>query len=163
MVEEKVRATKEPALANSKAQEIVTRAANADDFQKLAKAEGLEVKTDTNFNTYSFPGSGRGATSQGSIQAKTALMNLKEGEVYKTPVKSGAAYVIFAATKRTEADLTKLPAQRDSIRQSIAFERQREAYDAFIKSTRALYDKEKKIKIYQDRIDKFFASMAPQQ
>jgi peptidyl-prolyl cis-trans isomerase D len=162
-VEEKVRAVKEPALAQAKAQEIVNRASNADEFQKIAKAEGLEVKTDTNFNTYSFPGSGRGGSSPAANQAQAALKNIKEGEVYKTPIKSGVAYVIFAATKRTEPDLTKLPDQRDRIRQDIAAERQREAYDAFIKSTRKRYEQEGKLKVYQDRIDKFFASLAPQQ
>jgi peptidyl-prolyl cis-trans isomerase D len=162
-VEEKVRAVKEPALAQAKAQEIVNRAGNADEFQKIAKAEGLEVKTDTNFSTYSFSGSGRGGNSPAEVQAQAALKNIKEGEVYKTPIKSGVTYVIFAATKRTEPDLTKLPSQRESIRQIIVSARQREAYDAFIKSTRKLYEQQGKLKVYQDRIDKFFASVAPQQ
>jgi peptidyl-prolyl cis-trans isomerase D len=162
-VEEKVRAVKEPALAQAKAQEIVNRAGNADEFQKIAKAEGLEVKTDTNFNTYSFSGSGRGGNSPAGVQAQAALKSIKEGEVYKTPIKSGVTYVIFAATKRTEPDLTKLPSQRESIRQTIVSARQREAYDAFIKSTRKLYEQQGKLKVYQDRIDKFFASVAPQQ
>jgi peptidyl-prolyl cis-trans isomerase D len=162
-VEEKVRAVKEPALAQAKAQEIVNRATNADDFQKIAKAEGLEVKTDTNFSTYSFSGSGRGGSSPAANQAQAALKNIKEGEVFKTPIKSGIAYVVFAATKRTEPDLTKLPSQRERIRQEIASERQREAYDAFIKSTRKRYEQQGKLKVYQDRIDKFFASAAPQQ
>jgi peptidyl-prolyl cis-trans isomerase D len=162
-VEEKVRAVKEPALAQAKAQEIVNRAGNADEFQKIAKAEGLEVKTDTNFNSYSFSGSGRGGSSPAEVQAKTALKTIKEGEVFKTPIKSGVTYVIFAATKRTEPDLTKLPSQRETIRQSIASERQREAYDAFIKSTRKRYEQQGKLKIYQDKIDKFFASVTPQQ
>jgi peptidyl-prolyl cis-trans isomerase D len=162
-VEEKVRAVKEPALAQTKAQEIVNRASNADDFQKIAKAEGLEVKTDTNFSNSSFSGSGRGGSSPGANQAQAALKNIKEGEVFKTPIKSGITYMIFAATKRTEPDLTKLPSQRESIRQAIASERQREAYDAFLKSTRKSYEQQGKLKVYQDRIDKFFASAAPQQ
>jgi peptidyl-prolyl cis-trans isomerase D len=162
-VEEKVRAVKEPALAQAEAQEIVNRASNADEFQKIAKAEGLEVKTDTNFDSYNFPGSGRSGSSGAEVQARTALKTIKEGEVYKTPIKSGVTYVIFAATKRTEPDLTKLPSQRESIRQTIASERQRKAYDAFLKSTRKRYEQEGRLKIYQDRIDKFFASLAPEQ
>ncbi len=162
-VEEKVRAIKEPALAQAKAQEIVNRSSNADEFQRVAKAEGLEVKTDTNFNTYSFPGSARGGSSPASTQAQTALKTIKEGEVFKTPIKSGISYVIFAATKRTEPDLTKLPAQRDRIREDIASQRQMEAFDAFIKSTRKQYEQQGKLKVYQDKIDKFFASLAPQQ
>jgi hypothetical protein len=104
-----------------------------------------------------------GAGMQASNQARTALMTLKEGEVYKAPIKAGASYLIFAATKRTEADLSKLPAQRDGIRQGIIGERQMATYEAFVKSTRKLYEQQGKIKIYQDRIDKFFSSLAIEQ
>ncbi len=163
-VEDKVRGQKEPTLALAKAQEIVNQAANAADFQKLAKAAGLDVKTDTNFNNYSFPGmaSGRG-NSTASDQAQAALMNIKEGDVYKTPIKSGTSYLIFAATKRTEADLSRLSSQRESLRQGLANERKNAAFEVYIKSTRKLYEQQNKIKIYQDRIDKFFASVAAPQ
>jgi peptidyl-prolyl cis-trans isomerase D len=163
-VEDKIRSEKEPLFAQTKAQEIINQAKNPDDFQRLAKAEGLEVKTDTNFNTYNFPGmASGGAGMQASNQARMALMTLKEGEVYKTPIKVGASYLIFAATKRTEADLSKLPAQRDGIRQSIISERQQVTFEAFVKSARKLYEQQGKIKIYQDRIDKFFSSLATEQ
>ncbi|MCI0665942.1 MAG: peptidylprolyl isomerase, partial [Acidobacteria bacterium] len=162
-VEDKVRSEKEPTLAQSKAQEIVNQASSADDFQKFAKAEGLEVKTDTNFNNYGPAGmpSGGPASQAGNL-ARSVLTNLKDGEVYKTPIKAGASYLIFAVTKRTEADLSKLSTQRESIRENIASERQQQAFEAFIKSTRKLYEQQGKLKIYQDRIDSFFASIPMQ-
>jgi hypothetical protein len=58
--------------------------------------------------------------------------------------------------KRTEADLSKLPEEREGVRQSILGERQGLAYDAFVKAARKRYEEQGKIKIYQDRIDKFF-------
>ena len=162
--EEKVRSEKEPTLALAKAQELVNRANNATEFQQLAKAEGFDIKTDTNFNNYSFPNmSSGGAGAAASNQAQTALLTIKEGEVYKTPIKSGASYLIFAATKRTEADLSKLPSQRESIRKSIVSDRQAAGYEAYIKATRKLYEQQNKIKIYQDKIDKFFVSAAQPQ
>ncbi len=156
-VEDKLRQEKEPTLAQAKAREIVNKATNAAEFERLARAEGLEVKTDTNFNNYSFPGASAGGLQAGN-QARTALYGLKEGEVARNPVKVGTSYLIFAATKRTEADLSKLPAERDSIRQILLNERQSTALEAYLKAVRSSFEKEGKIKIYQDRIDKFFAT-----
>jgi peptidyl-prolyl cis-trans isomerase D len=156
-VEEKLRREKEPAIGQARAQEIVNQSKNIEDFKRVAKAEGLEVKNDTNFNNYSFAGAAAGSLSASS-QARSALMSLKEGEVFKTPIKVGSAYLIFAAVKRTEADLTKLSAERESVRTSIKSEREAAAYEAFIKSARKLYEQKGEIKVYQDRIDKFFAN-----
>ncbi|HKQ74486.1 MAG TPA: SurA N-terminal domain-containing protein [Blastocatellia bacterium] len=165
-VENKYRKEKEPNLAQSRAQEILNQSKNAEDFERLAKAEGMEIKSDTNFNTYSFPGAAQGGL-QASNQARSALTSLKEGEVAKSPIKVGASYLIFAAKKRTEADLSKLAQDREGVRQSILGERQGQAYDAFTKAARKRYEGQNKIKIYQDRIDKFFrdyeAAQAAQQ
>jgi len=165
-VENRYRKEKEPNLAQSRAQELLSQSKNADDFERLAKAEGLEIKSDTNFNTYSFPGAAQGGL-QASNQARAALTALKEGEVAKVPIKVGASYLIFAAKKRTEADLSKLPQEREGVRQALLSERQNQAYDAFSKATRKRYEDQGKIKIYQDRIDKFFkdaeAAQAAQQ
>jgi len=155
-VEDKLRREKEPNLAKSRAQELVAQAKDAADLERLMKADGLDVKKDTNFNTYQFPGAGSGGI-QAQNQARAMMVNLKEGEVSKTPVKVGSAYLIFAATKRTEADLSKLAADREGIRQTLISERQNSAYEVLIKELRKRYDAEGKIKIYQDRIDSFFA------
>jgi peptidyl-prolyl cis-trans isomerase D len=155
-VEDKLRREKEPNLAKSTAQDLVNQAKDAADLERLMKAEGLDVKKDTNFNTYQFPGASGGGL-QAQNQARAVMYTLKEGEVSKTPVKIGSAYLIFAATKRTEADLSKLAADREGIRQSLAAERQNAAYEAFIKEARKRYEADGKIKIYQDRIDSFFA------
>src|SRR5262249_20242072 len=85
-VENKYRQENEPNLAQARAQEILNQSKSAEEFERLAKAEGLEVKNDTNFNTYSFPGAAQGGL-QASQQARSALMSLKEGEVAKAPIK----------------------------------------------------------------------------
>ena len=165
-VENKYRQEKEPTFAQARAQDVLNQSKSVEDFERLVKAEGLEVKTDTNFDNYSFPGSSQGG-SQASNQARTALMALKEGEAAKSPIKIGVSYLIFVAKKRTEADLSKLPQEREGVRQSILSDRQSLAYDAFIKAARKRYEERGEIKIYQDRIDKFFkdaeAAQAAQQ
>jgi hypothetical protein len=165
-VENKYRREKEPNLAQSRAQEILSQSKNADDFERLAKAAGLEIKNDTNFNTYSFPGQSQGGL-QTSNQARAALLSLKEGEVAKAPIKVGASYLIFAAKKRTDADLSKLPQEREGVRQALLGERQNLAFETYTKAARKRYEDQGKIKIFQDRIDKFFkdaeAAQAAQQ
>ncbi len=162
-VENKLRQEKEPNLAQARAQELLNQAKSADDFERLAKAEKLEIKSDTNFNSYAFPGAAAGGL-QAAHQARATLFALKEGEVAKAPIKVGAAYLIFAARKRQEADLSKLAQERESIRQGIIAERQGLVYDAFVKAARKRYADQGKIKIYQDRLDKFFnAALAAQQ
>lgn len=162
MVEDKLRHEKEPDLAKARAQELVNQAKDAADLERLIKAEGLTVKKDTNFNTYQWPGASSGGL-QAQNRANAVMMTLKEGEVSKQPIKVGASYLIFAAVKRTDADLSKLAAERENLRQTLIAERQNIAYDTFIKQTRKQYESQGKIKIYQDRIDKFFASAGAQQ
>jgi peptidyl-prolyl cis-trans isomerase D len=163
-VENKYRQEKEPTFAQARAQEILSQSKSVEDFERLAKAEGLETKTDTNFESYSFPGGSQGGSQ---AQARAALTSLKEGEAAKSPIKVGVSYLIFAVKKRTEADLSKLSQERDVVRQSILTERQSLAFDAFVKAARKRYEEQGKVKIYQDRIDKFFkaaeAAQAEQQ
>jgi peptidyl-prolyl cis-trans isomerase D len=157
-VENKWRDEKEPNVALARAQDIISKAKSVAEFTALCKAEGLEIKTDNNFNNVTFPGAAAGGLQTGQV-ARNALFNLKEGEVVKTPIKYGAAgFMIFVATKRTEADLSKIGGERDSIRQRLISERQSIAYDAYIKAARKRYEDAKKIKIYQDRIDKVLAA-----
>ena len=155
MTEQKLRQEREPNLAQQKAQEFISKSADVTAFQNLLKAEKIDVKTDTNFNTLTAPGSAQGGL-QALQQAQAVARNLKEGEIAKTPIKFGAGYLIFAATKRTDADLSKLPAEREGLRNRLLSLRQGVIFEAFLKSARKRYEAEKLITIYQDRIDDFF-------
>jgi peptidyl-prolyl cis-trans isomerase D len=154
-VEQKLRTEREPDLALKRAQEIAATAKDADDFQRMLKAEGVEIKNDTNFNTYSFPGAASNGL-QVANQARTAASNLKAGEVSRSPIKVGPGYLVFAATKRTEPDLTKLATERQGVRNRLLNQNQQMAYDSFLKAARKKSQDSGKIKIYKDRIDNFF-------
>jgi parvulin-like peptidyl-prolyl isomerase len=157
-IENKWRDEKEPNVALARAQEIANKAKSVAEFTALCKAEGLEVKNDTNFNNLTFPGQSAGGL-QSSAVARNALFALKEGETVKAPVKYGAGgYLIFVATKRIEANMSQIGAEREGIRQRLIGERQSIAYDAYIKAARKRYETAGRIKIYQDRIDKFLAA-----
>ena len=87
------------------------------------------------------------------------LLELKEGEVAKAPMKVGTSYLIFGATKRVEADLSKLSVERSAIRSSLLSERQNAATEAVLKTLRAQYEKDGKLTVYQKELDKFFSQM----
>jgi peptidyl-prolyl cis-trans isomerase D len=151
-VTQKVRGDKEANVARQRAQEIVNQATTAAQFEALAKAEGLDIKKDTNFNSYSFGG------LQAANQGRSLASGLKEGEVCKVPVKVGVSYLMFAATKRKDADMSKLAAERTSYQQRLIGDAQNLAYDSYIKASRKRYEAEKKITIDQPGIDAFLNS-----
>lgn len=157
-VDNVVRRQREQTLVKDTAYAIINQAKNADEFRELAKKNGLEVKTDEN-NLTSYP-----ANSLTLLQQiRAAVTPLKAGEVSKTPLKVGASYLIFAATSRTEPDLSQLASQRAALRQRLASEQGNLAYDAFVKNLRKRYEDQGRVKIYQDRVDTFINSLVPQQ
>lgn len=162
-VEQKYRAEKEPLLARQKAEEILRQATSAADLEARLKAEGLTVTKDNNFETYTFPGVGTGGKGPIVYQARQALLKLQTGKVATAPLKAGAAYLVFGVTNRVDADMAQLPSQRSSIRSTLLSERQSAMAEAIVKSLRAKYEKEGKVKIYQERIDKLFAEATPPQ
>ncbi|MFM8395434.1 MAG: SurA N-terminal domain-containing protein [Acidobacteriota bacterium] len=155
-VEDKLRREKEPVLVKTRAEELLAKATSAAELEQLAKAQGLEVSTDTNFENYRFPGA-TGSRNSNTYQAKQLVQRMKEGEVAKTPLRAGTSYIVFAAKKRVEADLSQLPGQKSMIRSTILGELRNASIDAFIKGLRMRYEKEGKLKIKQELIDKMFA------
>jgi peptidyl-prolyl cis-trans isomerase D len=155
-VEDKLRREKEPVLVKTRAEELLAKATSPAELETLAKAQGLEVSTDTNFDNYRFPGA-TGSRNSNSYQAKQLVQRLKEGEVAKAPLRAGTSYIVYAAKKRVEADLSQLPGQKSMIRSTILGELRNASIDAFIKGLRMRYEKEGKLKIKQELIDKMFA------
>ena len=156
-VEQELRKEREPDVAKQRATEIVTTAKTPAEFASMLKAEGIETKTSTNLDNLQAPGAASGGL-QLLQQARTTVINLKEGEISQIPIKWGAGYLIFAATKRTEPDMSKLTTDREALRTKILQERQMAVYDSYIKAARKRYEQDGSLKIYQDRIDNFLNS-----
>lgn len=162
-VELKYRAEKEPLLAKQRAEEILRQAKSSKDLEQILKAQGFTVSKDNNFETYTFPGVSTGGKAPLVYQARQALLKLQTDQVASTPLKAGTSYLVFGVTNRTDADLAQLPANRSTILSTLLSERQSAISESVIKSLRAKYEKEGKIKIYQERIDKLFAEATPPQ
>lgn len=155
-VEDKLRREQEPLLVKSRAEALLAKATTPAELEQLAKAQGLEISNDTNFDNYRFPGA-TGSRNSSSYQAKQLAQQLKEGEVAKAPLRAGTAYIVYAAKKRVEADLSQMPGQKSMIRSTVLGELRNASIDAFIKGMRMRYEKEGRLKIKQELIDKMFA------
>jgi peptidyl-prolyl cis-trans isomerase D len=59
------------------------------------------------------------------------IYSLKEGEFSKTPIKIDDKWVIVGVTKKTDADMTGLPAQRDTLKQSMISDRQEQLFEDY--------------------------------
>ncbi len=150
---------KEANAAQQKAAEIVNAAKNADEFKALATKAGFEVKTDVNnLTSLPFP------SLQTGSQVKTAVLALKQGEVTKAPIKTGAgSYLIFAATKRTDPDMNKLAEQKTTVKQRLVSEKASMMYDSYIKDIRKKYETGGKLTIDRAKIDAYLNSLSPAQ
>lgn len=154
-IDTKLQREKDVNTVQQKAASYLAKAKTAEEFRALLKADGIEVKTDaSNLVTIPF------ASLQITRQVKTAVLATKQNEAVKAPIKTGAgSYLIFAATKRTEADMSQFPNQKRSIQMQMEGERGSLVYDAYVKAARKRYEDAKKIWVDQKRINQLIDGM----
>ncbi len=158
-VETKLQREKDLNIVQQKANEYLTTAKTADELKALLSKDGIEVKTDAN-NLTGIPFSNFQVTQQ----IRTAVMATKQNEVAKAPIKTGAgSYIVFAATKRTEADMSKFADQKNSIRMRLEGEHGNLVYDAYVKASRKRYEDAGKLWIDNKKINEVIDSLNPNQ
>ena len=158
-VETKLQRDKDLNIVQQAASEYLTKAKTADEFKALLTKAGIEVKTDAN-NLTGVPFSNFQVTNQ----IRTAVMATKQNEVAKAPIKTGAgSYIVFAATKRTEADMSKFTDQKSSLRMRLEGERGNLVYDAYVKAARKRYEDAGKLWIDKKKIEEAINSLNPNQ
>ena len=154
-IETKIQRDKDVNAVQQKAASYLAKAKTADELKALLKADGIEAKTDTN-NLVGIPFSSLQVTQQ----VKTAVLATKQNEVAKAPIKTGAGtYLIFAATKRTEPDMSKFAEQKRALRMQLEGERGSMVYDAYVKAARKRYEDANKIWVDRKRIDQLIDSI----
>ena len=154
-IETKLQREKDVNAVQQKAAAYLAKAKTAEELKALLKADGIEAKPDGN-NLAGIPFSSLQITQQ----IRTAVLATKENEVVKAPIKTGVGtYLIFAATKRTEAEMSKFADQKRSIRMQLEGERGSLVYDAYVRAARKRYEDAKKIWIDQKKINQFIDSI----
>jgi peptidyl-prolyl cis-trans isomerase D len=127
------------------ARDIANNAHAPADLKAAAEKYGLEAKTIEKYKA------GQPLEAAGTSPAfDEAIFNLKEGEVTKTPVQIGDTWIVAGVTKRTDADLAEFNKQHDQLLESALSTKRNGVYEDYITALRARYDKEGKIKVYDD-------------
>jgi peptidyl-prolyl cis-trans isomerase D len=144
-VTERVKDEKAKSQLEQAARDIVNNAHAPADLKAAAEKYGLEAKTIEKYK------SGQPLEAAGTSPAlDEAVFNLKEGEVTKTPVQIGDTWVVAGVTKRTDADLAEFNKQHDQLLESALSTKRNDVYEDYITALRARYDKDGKIKVYDD-------------
>ncbi|HYM13102.1 MAG TPA: peptidyl-prolyl cis-trans isomerase [Bryobacterales bacterium] len=138
--------------ATARAKQLLEKAQSlGGDLKKAAKGFGVDAKTSDLFTRDgSIPGLGSASILK---DAFTAPAHSIQG-----PATAGLDQVVYKITERVPADMSLYEGESKMIRENILSQRQNEAFEIFKDALRERMKKQGKIKMYQDRIDRFIAS-----
>ncbi|HSL54040.1 MAG TPA: SurA N-terminal domain-containing protein [Pyrinomonadaceae bacterium] len=128
-----------------KAKDLVAGLTGADAIKAAGEKEGYDAATEESFKL----GSSLGKAGS-SAALDDLIYSLKAGEFSKTPIKVEDKWVIVGVTKRNDADMNGLAAQRDTLKQSLLGERQDQVFDDYITGVQQRMKQDGKIKIYEE-------------
>ena len=128
-----------------KAKDFAASLTGADAIKAAGEKEGYDAGTEDSFKLGSSLG------KAGSSPALDDLIyGLKPGEFSKTPIKVEDKWVIVGVTKRYDADMGGLTAQRDTLKQSMVSERQDQVFDDYVAGVQQRMKQDGRIKIYEN-------------
>ena len=128
-----------------KAKDLVASLTSADGIKAAGEKEGYDAGTEESFKLGS--SLGKAGTSPA---LDDLIYSLKPGEFSKTPIKVEDKWVIVGVTKRNDADMSGLAAQRDTLKQSMMSERQDQVFEDYIAGVQQRMKQDGRIKIYGD-------------
>jgi peptidyl-prolyl cis-trans isomerase D len=128
-----------------KAKDLAASLTSADGIKAAGEKEGYDAGTEEAFKLGSSLGKAGSSTALDDI-----IYGLKPGEFSKTPIKVEDKWVIVGVTKRNDADMGGLAAQRDTLKQSMVSERQDQVFDDYVAGVQQRMKQDGRIKIYND-------------
>jgi peptidyl-prolyl cis-trans isomerase D len=126
-----------------KAKDLAASVSSPDALKATGEKEGFDSGLEESFKL----GSSLGKAGI-SNQLDDVIYKLKAGEVSKTPIRVEDKWVIVGLVKKTDADMSGLFAQRDTLKQSMMSERQDQVFEDYIAGVQQKMKRDGKIKIY---------------
>lgn len=147
-----VKVEKAQAQTEEIAKAIASGSPNAAALVAAATAKGLKSKDQKAF----ILGSplGEGASGSTSKALEDAIYAMKNGEVTKTPIKSGDNWFIVGVTGRTEADAAEFAKQRSSLFEQMLSQKRSAVFGDYLAATKKRFEDGGYIKIYKEVLDK---------
>lgn len=126
-----------------KAKDLAASLSGPDAIKAAGEKEGYDAGLEEGFKL----GSSLGKAGTSTV-LDDLVYSLKPGEFSKTPVKVDDKWVIVGVTKKQDADMGGLAAQRDTLKQSMVSERQDQVFEDYVAGVQQRMKKDGKIKIY---------------
>jgi peptidyl-prolyl cis-trans isomerase D len=138
-------------LVQNHAKELVDKAKSTGDFAKAAKSMGLDVKTSETF------------TRSGSVKDVGSASYLQEAFLRPDgaivgPIATPDGTVIAKVVEHIQPDMSKLAAERATIRDELKSQKARDRNSLFEAGVRDELARQGKIKIYQDVINRLITN-----
>src|SRR5919112_2880837 len=138
------------------ARDLASNASSPDALKAAAEKLGLKPQEEAAFHL------GRPLGSAGADPAlDTAVFALKAGEITKTPVKVGEAWVVVGVKKRDDAKPEEFEKQRASLVESAQRERREQVFDEFLTAARRRLEEKGDIQINRDTLAQLEETEAP--
>jgi peptidyl-prolyl cis-trans isomerase D len=128
-----------------KAKDLAASLTSADGIKAAGEKEGYDAAVQEG---YKLGGSLEKAGTSTAVD--DVVYGLKPGEFSKTPIKIDGKWVIVGVTRKTDPDMTGLPAQRDTLKVSMISDRQEQVFDDYIEGIQLRMRQSKDIVIYDD-------------
>ena len=133
-----------------KAKDLAASLTSADGIKAAGEKEGYDAAVQEGFKL------GSSLEKAGTSTALDDLIfGMKQGDFSKTPIKVDDKWVIVGVTKKTDADMTGLHAQRDTLKQSMVTDRQEQVFDDYVAGVQLRMKQAGKITIYDDVLAQF--------
>ncbi len=147
-----VKVEKAQAQTEEIAKAIAAGAPNAAALVAAATAKGLKTKDQKAF----ILGSplGEGSSSSTSKALEDAIYAMKNGDVTKTPIKSGDNWFVVGVTGRTEADAAEFAKQRSSLFEQMLSQKRNAVFTDYLAATKKRFEDGGYIKIYKEVLEK---------
>ena len=134
------------------AKQIASSVGSAADLKSAADSKGLKAQDQKDFVLTSPLGQGPSAGTTEELQ--DAVFALNKGDITKKPIKVGDNWYIVGVNARTEADMEEFTKQRDGLIAGKLQQKRGQVFADYIAATRARFEKEGKITVYQDALAK---------
>ena len=128
-----------------KAKDLAASLTGADGVKAAGEKEGYDAGAEESYKLGSSLGKAGSSTALDDL-----IYSLKPGEFSKTPIKVEDKWVIVGVTKRYDADMGGLAAQRDTLKQSMMSERQDQVFDDYVAGVQQRMKQDGKIKVYDE-------------
>jgi peptidyl-prolyl cis-trans isomerase D len=152
----KLKATKADEMTKQTAQKLIADSPNVDALKRAAKTAKLDAKTHDDFKW------GSTLTDlERSEELDGFAFNLDANRVCSRPIKIGDDLVVFGVSERKNPDLTKLAAERDSIRERLLSTKRDRFFRSYLETVRKKLETEGRITVHQEVADAVFDSSGP--